>query len=429
MCKGGKSLRNFSRIRLLLFLLVLIVGVHSDSVCSAKGTAKKDKAVEANPVVSVKLGIDNIDKGMTVFDGKRVGLITNSTGMNSRFESTVDVLYEKTNLVALFSPEHGIRGAVKAGDAVNAMVDGKTKLPIYSLYGQTKKPTPEMLADIDVMAFDIQDVGARPYTYIYTMAYAMQSCKELGKTMVIFDRPNPIGGVQIEGGLVKPGFESFIGMYPIPLRHGMTVGELAKLFNQEFGINCDLVVIEMTGWKREMYFNDTGLPWVMTSPNIPTPDTALVYPGVGLFGGTNISEGVGTTRPFEFVGAPWLDADALAGEMMKLNLPGVLFRPAYFMPRFGLYQGETCAGVQLYITDRKVFQPIKTGMNLLYMIKGMSGDKFSFKRNDSYEGAIDVVVGDNIVRLGKSSLSEILNLWETDVKRFGEISQKYYLYK
>lgn len=403
--------------------------LHVSWVYGAKGTPKTEKLMEANQLVSVKLGIDNIDTVLPALAGKRVGLITNSTGMNSKFESTVDVLYEKTNLVALFSPEHGIRGAVKAGDAVNTMIDSKTKLPVYSLYGQTKKPTPEMLADIDVVAFDIQDVGARAYTYIYTMAYAMQSCKELGKTMVVFDRPNPIGGVQIEGGLVQEGFKSFIGMYPIPIRHGMTVGELARLFNTEFGINCDLVVVEMTGWKRDMYFNDTGLPWVMTSPNIPTPDTALVYPATGIFGGTTISEGVGTTRPFELVGAPWLDADGLAAEMMNLKLPGVIFRPAYFMPRFGLYQGETCAGVQLYITDRTKFEPVKTGISLLYTIKERSGDKFSFKRNDNPEGTIDLVTGSDVVRTGNYSLPELLNLWEKDAQQFVEMSQKYYLYK
>lgn len=424
-------MRQESKEKLLLLVVMMMVisVVGISSVDGARTTTKVEKKVEQKQVLPVKLGIDNIDKGMSVFEGKRVGLITNSTGMNSNFESTVDVLYAKTNLVALFSPEHGIRGAVKAGDAVNTMSDEKTKLPVYSLYGQTKKPTPEMLADIDVLAFDIQDVGARAYTYIYTMAYAMQSCRELGKTMVVFDRPNPIGGTQIEGGSVKPGFESFIGMYPIPIRHGMTVGELAQLFNKEFGIGCDLVVVEMTDWKRDMHFNDTGLPWVMTSPNIPTPDTALVYPGTGIFGGTNISEGVGTTRPFEFVGAPWLDADGLVMEMNKLNLPGVIFRPAYFMPRFGLYQGETCAGVQLYITDRKAFQPVKTGISLLYTIKGMGGEKFSFKRGDHREGAIDVVVGSDMIRKGNYSLTELLDLWEKDAKQFGEMSKKYYLYK
>lgn len=420
-----------SKLRILWpIVAVLVVSVLSIfSIYEARTTPKAEKGVEQSQAVAVKLGIDNVDKAMPVLAGKRVGLITNSTGMNSNFESTIDVLYAKTKLVALFSPEHGIRGAAKAGDTVHTMSDEKTNVPVYSLYGKTKKPTAAMLADIDVVAFDIQDVGARSYTYIYTMAYAMQSCKEFGKTMVVFDRPNPIGGVQIEGGIVKPGFESFIGMYPIPIRHGMTVGELAKLFNNEFGIGCDLVVVEMTGWKREMYFNDTGLPWVMTSPNIPTADTALVYPATGMFGGTNVSEGVGTTRPFEFVGAPWLNADGLAQEMTNLTLPGVIFRPAYFTPRFGLYSGELCAGVQLYITDHKRFQPVKTGISLLYTIKSKSGDKFSFKRSDSHDGTIDVILGDDSVRTGKYSLPDLLNLWEKDSQQFREMSQKYYLYQ
>ena len=319
---------------LLIGLTVMLMNIFS--IAEAKKVAKPNNNVEINQPIPVTLGIDRIDSYTDIFAVKRVGLLTNSTGMNSNFVNTVDVLYAKTNLVALFSPEHGIRGAVKAGDAVNTAIDTKMKLPVYSLYGETKKPTAEMLADIDIMAFDIQDVGARSYTYIYTMAYAMQACKELGKTMIVFDRPNPIGGVQVEGNLIKPGFESFIGMYPIPIRHGMTVGELARLFNAEFGIGCDLVVIEMTGWKREMYFAETHLPWVMTSPNIPTPDTAMVYPGTGMLGGTNVSEGAGTTRPFELVGAPWLDADELSEKMTALQLPGVIFRPAYFTPRFGL---------------------------------------------------------------------------------------------
>lgn len=417
-------------MKLLLLIMVLVASlsnVVNIAEAKEKGKAKKELVV-AQPV-PVRLGIDRIDDYMQVFAGKRVGLITNSTGMNSNFQSTVDILYEKTNLVALYSPEHGIRGAVKAGDAVSGTIDEKTKLPIYSLYGATKKPNQEMLADVDVLAFDIQDVGARSYTYIYTMAYAMQACKELGKTMVVFDRPNPIGGQQVEGNLIKPGFESFIGMYPIPIRHGMTVGELARLFNTEFGIGCDLVVIEMSGWKREMYFDETHLPWVMTSPNIPTPETALLYPGTGLFGGANISEGVGTTRPFELVGAPWLDAQKLADQMTAMGLPGVIFRPAYFVPRFGLYQDTACAGVQLHIVDRKAFLPVKTGISLLYTIKEMSGDKFSFQRGTKTESTMDLSTGDDTVRKGVYSLSELLVLWEKDAREFQERSKKYYLYK
>ncbi|MDF2634137.1 MAG: hypothetical protein K0R78_1011 [Pelosinus sp.] len=419
-----------NKVKIVLLLVALAVSMMS---ILSIGEAKKTSKHKSNPIisqpVSVRLGIDRIDAYTQIFEGKRVGLITNSTGMNSNFQSSVDVLHKKTNLVALFSPEHGIRGAVKAGDAVNTSIDVKTQLPIYSLYGATKKPTAEMLADIDVLAFDIQDVGARSYTYIYTMAYAMQACKELGKTMVIFDRPNPIGGTQVEGNLIKPGFESFIGMYPIPIRHGMTVGELAKLFNSEFSIGCDLVVIEMTGWKRDMHFDETHLPWVMTSPNIPTPNTALVYPGTGIFGGTTISEGVGTTRPFEFVGAPWLDAYELAEKMTALQLPGVIFRPAYFTPNFGLYQNEACAGVQLHVVDKKNFLAVKTGISLLYTIQEMSGEKFSFKRNGKNESSIDLVTGDDSVRKGTYSLNELYLLWEKEASQFKTMSKKYYLYQ
>ncbi len=419
--------RNTARV-MLLFMVIIIGMANQISIGETKKQAKPKKNPQIKQAVPVKLGIDRIDAYSQIFAGKRVGLITNSTGMNSSFESSVDVLYKKTNLVALFSPEHGIRGAAKAGDSVNTSVDEKTGLPIYSLYGATKKPTAEMLANIDVLVFDIQDVGARSYTYIYTMAYAMQACKEMGKTMVILDRPNPIGGTMVEGNLIKPGFESFIGMYPIPTRHGMTVGELARLFNAEFGIGCDLVVIEMTGWQRTMDFEETRLPWVMTSPNIPTPDTALVYPGMGIFGGTNISEGVGTTRPFEFVGAPWLDASELAEKMTALQLPGVIFRPAYFTPSFGLYQNEACAGVQLHVIDKRTFLPVKTGISLLYTIQEMSGDKFSFMRNGKNESSIDLITGDDSVRKGTYSLNELYSLWEKEMNQFKTMSKKYYLY-
>lgn len=377
----------------------------------------------------VRLGIDNIDSQLGFFSGKRVGLITNATGMNSRFESTVDVLKAKTNLTALYSPEHGIRGAVPAGDTVGGMTDKKTGLPVYSLYGSTKKPTPDMLKDVDILAFDIQDVGSRPYTYIYTMAYAMQAAKETGKQFVVFDRPNPIGGIEVEGGLVRPEFTSFVGLYPIPYRHGLTVGELARLFNQKFGIGCDLTVIPMTGWKRSMYFADTGLPWVMTSPNIPTPETALVYPATGLFGSTNVSEGVGTTRPFDFTGAAWLDGDVLAKAMNDLALPGVFFRPASFMPQFGKYKGQTCKGVQLHITDPKAFKPLKTGLMLLSVIQQQGGDQFGFAYSDGQAEMFDLIVGDNVLRLGRYSTEELLAMWEQEAKDFKEMSKEFYLYQ
>jgi uncharacterized protein YbbC (DUF1343 family) len=376
----------------------------------------------------VRLGIDNIDKHLGLFAGKRIGLITNATGISSNYESTIDILKAKTNLVALYAPEHGIRGAVKAGDQIGYATDRKTGLPIYSLYGATKKPTPEMLADVDILVFDIQDVGARPYTYIYTMAYAMQAAKENGKTFVVLDRPNPVGGM-VEGGLVKPGFESFIGMYPIPLRHGMTVGELARYFNAEFGIGCDLAVVPLTGWKRAMVWADTGLPWVMTSPNIPTPDSALVYSGTGIFGGTNVSEGVGTTRPFELVGAAWLNAEELADRMNAMGLPGVYFRPAYFSPRFGGNTGKTLGGVQIHITDPHAYQAVRVGITLLYTIQELGGENFAFGYGRSGTPYIDLTTGDASLRLGIYTLEDLLAAWAREAFEFKEKAKQYYLYQ
>lgn len=414
-----KTTGKFLGKALPVLLAVLILAGFSTGCAGAPPPAGKPQ---------VRLGIDNIDQHLAVFDGKRVGLITNATGINSSYESSIDVLMAKTRLVALFSPEHGIRGAAQAGDKVGSQTDAKTGLPVFSLYGDTRKPTPSMLENLDILAFDIQDVGARPYTYIYTMAYAMQAAKDNGKTFVVFDRPNPIGGVEVEGGLIKPGYESFVGLYPIPSRHGMTVGELAKLFNKEFGIGCDLVVIEMSGWKRGMYFDETGLPWVMTSPNIPTPDTALVYPGTGLFGGTNVSEGVGTTRPFEFVAAPWLDAEALAARMNAAKLPGVVFRPAGYIPRFGNFTGEICNGVQLHIVDRKAFRPVRTAMTLLYVIQELGGDQFAFRFAGKGTPMIDLTTGDSSLRLGRYTLDELLAQWDQEARQFKEKAKEYYLY-
>ncbi|HWR08831.1 DUF1343 domain-containing protein [Sporomusa sp.] len=413
-------------ISVSVFIMLLAVA----AIGSAALVPKQQAEVLAKPV-RVRLGIDNLDRHLAVFQGKRVGLITNQTGMTSEFESTIDVLKAKTQLVALFSPEHGIRGHVPAGAVVGSYTDESTGTPVYSLYGQTKKPTAAMLAGIDVLAFDMQDIGARFYTYMYTMAYAMQSAKENGKTFVVFDRPNPVGGLVVEGNVIQPGFESFIGMYPIPARHGLTIGELARLMNQEYNINCDLVVIPMTGWQRSMYFADTGLPWVMTSPNIPTPDTALLYSGTGILGGTNISEGIGTTRPFELVGAPWINAAELVGHMNAAGLPGVMFRPVYFTPRQPdvKYQGQLCGGVQIHVTDTPAFRPVRTGLTLLYVISEMSGGKFSFNQSATAATAtIDIYTGDSNVRWG-APLAEILQQWDEAAGRFKELSRQYYLYQ
>lgn len=418
------------RLLMMFFLVYFLIAATGCSAAPDLSGQAAEKPAPAPALAPVRLGIDNIDRHLTVFQGKRVGLITNQTGMTSDFQSSIDVLKAKTNLVALFSPEHGIRGAIPAGAAVGSYLDEATGVPVYSLYGQTKKPTAAMLDNIDVLAFDMQDIGARFYTYMFTMAYAMQSAKEQGKTFVVFDRPNPTGGEIVEGNIIQPGYESFIGLYPIPARHGLTIGEMARLMNSEYNIHCDLVVIPMTGWQRSMHFDDTGLPWVMTSPNVPTPDTALVYSGTGIFGGTNISEGVGTTRPFELVGAPWINAAELAQRMNAAGLPGVAFRPVYFTPRQAevKYTGRLCGGVQLHVTDRQAFLPVRTGLTLLYVIKDMSGGKFAFTLPSTAATAtIDLYTGDSRVR-NEVPVAEILHDWDEAAARFKALSKQYYLY-
>ncbi|MDZ7547970.1 exo-beta-N-acetylmuramidase NamZ family protein, partial [Clostridium perfringens] len=261
-------------------------------------------------------------------------------GIDSNFKSSIDVLYENTNLTTLFAAEHGIRGYAQAGDSVGSEVDNITGLPVHSLYGSTKKPTPEMLENVDILAYDMQDVGARFYTYINTLAYAMEACAENDKTFVVFDRPNPIGG-EVQGNLLNTNFSSFVGMYPIVQRYGMTVGEYSKFINEEFNINCKLEVVEMEGWTRDMYYDETGLnTWVMPSPNMPTLTTSIVYTGTCVFEGTNVSEGRGTTRPFELIGAPWIDPMDLSNELNSLGLPGVKFRAASFTPTFSKYSAS-----------------------------------------------------------------------------------------
>jgi uncharacterized protein YbbC (DUF1343 family) len=377
----------------------------------------------------VRLGIENANDYQNVFQGKRVGLITNATGVDHQLVPSAEVLGQRLNLVALFAPEHGLRGNAVAGAAIPHEKDAKSGLPIYSLHGDTRKPTADMLKNIDVLAFDIQDIGARSYTYIYTMAYAMQSAKENGKTFVVFDRPNPVGGEKVEGGLLRPAYSSFIGLYPIPIRHGLTVGELAKLFNEEFGIGAQLVVVPMTGWKRSMQQEDTGLPWVMTSPNIPTPDSALVYSGTGLFGGSNVSEGIGTTRPFELVGAPWLDGRELAQRMNNHKLPGVYFRPVHFTPQWGKYQNRTCNGVQIHVTDRRLFTPVAAGIYLLQTIRELGGSQFKWNMPTGRDRwMIDLYEGREELRQGRTRAAELLARWDQEAAEFQKRSFKYRLY-
>ena len=388
------------------------------------------KAAGVLPPRRVRLGIENVDDYKDVFQGRRIGLITNATGVDSRLVPSAEILAAKMNLVALFAPEHGLRGNAVAGAAIPHEKDSKTGLPIYSLHGDTRKPTAAMLKNIDVLVFDIQDIGARSYTYISTMAYAMQSAKENGKTFVVLDRPNPVGGEKVEGGLLQPAFSSFIGLYPIPLRHGLTAGELARLFNEEFGIGAKLVVIPMTGWKRDMQQEETGLPWVMTSPNIPTPESARAYSGTALLGGSNVSEGIGTTRPFELVGAPWLDGRKLAERMNAYQLPGVFFRPTQFTPQWGKYQGRICQGVQIHVTDRRQFSAASVGVYLLQEIRSLGGTQFRWNAPKTGERwMIDLYEGGSELRQGKIAGAKLLERWNREAADFQKRTEKVRLYR
>lgn len=325
---------------------------------------------------------------------RRVGLVANPTTTDRKLRHAVDLLHahREINLTLLFGPEHGIRGAAQDMISVGNQRDPITGLPVASLYGRTfasLTPQPAQLEQIDALIFDIQDVGARYYTYAATMALCMRAAAEHGSEIIILDRPNPIGGTQVEGGGLTPGLENFCGLYPIPQRHGLTIGELARLYNTTFGIGCELAVIPMEGWRREMYFDQTGLQWVMPSPNMPTLNSAIVYPGMCLLEGTNLSEGRGTTRPFELFGAPFIDGRALAAELDGLDLPGVIFRTCTIEPTFHKHAGKSCGGLQLHVTDRQAFMPYRTGLAVLWAVRRLWPENFRW-RTDTYEFRCDV---------------------------------------
>lgn len=321
--------------------------------------------------VNIKCGIDNIKSADNLLKGKRIGLITNPTGLDKSFRSTVDILNESYNLVCMFSPEHGVRGDLQAGDHVDSYIDSLTGLPVYSLYGETPHISEEIMNDIDVIVFDIQDVGARFYTFLYTLSYAMEDAKKYDKEVVVLDRINPLGG-KVEGTVLNMNFRSFVGRFPIATRYGLTIGEYANYINDKMKINCKLQVVKCEGYRRSLYYDDTDLEWVSPSPNIPTIDTAVCYIGTCIFEGTNISEGRGTTKPFQFVGAPFVKPREVIEILNSYNLPGVRFRETYFTPTFSKHQNKLCGGVQLHVYDRDSFMSFKTGLCLLYAIKKTS---------------------------------------------------------
>lgn len=374
------------------------------------------------------LGVEMLMKDeKKLLKGKRVGLITNPTGVDQNLNSVVDILNKdpEIQLEALYGPEHGVRGDAQAGQYVDYYIDEVTGLPVYSLYGKTRKPTPEMLQNIDVLVFDIQDVGTRFYTYIYTMALAMEAAQEKGIPFIVLDRPNPLGGKKVEGPVLDPKFASFVGQYAIPLRHGMTVGELAKLFNKEFDIGAELTVVKMKGWKRNAYFDETGIQFVMPSPNMPTLETALAYPGSALIEGTNVSEGRGTTKPFELIGAPFISSTELSIRLNQLNLPGVTFRAASFTPTFSKHSGKLSHGVQIHITDRNKYEPVETGLHIVKTIKDLYPEQVQLTP------FFDNLIGNGWIRQGIEdgmTVEEMKSQWEKDLKGFEKVRKKYLLY-
>ena len=382
--------------------------------------------------------------------GRRVGLVVNPTSVTPSLEHAIDLFHAHRDiqLTAIFGPEHGARGDVQYMVDVGAERDSRTGLEMHSLYGKTKEslaPTAEMLGDVDVLVVDIQDIGSRYYTYVYTMSYCMESAAKLGKEVIVLDRPNPLSGALVEGNVLNRPLRSFVGRYPIPTRHGMTPGELARLFNDEFGIGCKLTVVPMRGWNREMWFDQTELPWVIPSPNMPTLETATVYPGMCLLEGTNVSEGRGTTRPFELLGAPWLDAYAFADALTAEKLPGVSFRPHWFTPTWDKHKGQRCAGVQLHITDREAFKSFLTGIAVVKHLRRASAeaakrtkektDPFDWRREpyefESDHLAIDLLLGRHELRTRIEEdrpLAEIEASWRDELAAFLEVRKKYLLY-
>lgn len=389
--------------------------------------------------IPIELGLDRLlIEQFSALKGLRVGLICNQASVDHGFQHAADLFYRhpEINLKALFGPQHGIRGDVQDNMVETGhTIDIQTKLPVYSLYSETREPTSAMLADLDAVVFDLQDVGCRVYTFIYTMANAMRSCARDGKKFFVCDRPNPINGLDFEGNLLEPGHESFVGMFPIPMRHGMTVGELAGLFNTEFGIGCDLEVFKMENWTRELYLDETDCPWVPPSPNMPTVETAAVFPGTVYFEGTEISEGRGTTRPFEMVGAPFIDGFRYAQALIELGLPGVYFRQISFKPTFQKHSGQVCGGVFVHVSDRKSFKPVLTGLALAKTAYEMYPEKFEYKKTPyEYEydrNAFDVISGSEKTRgfiESGGKLTELEASWSSGIESFRDLRQKYLLY-
>ena len=387
----------------------------------------------------VKLGLERLlEEQSDRLKGARVGLICNQASVNHDLAHAADLLHEhaSVNLRALFGPQHGIRGDVQDNMIeTEHTVDRETGLPIHSLYSETREPTEAMLQDIDVLVFDMQDVGCRIYTFAYTMANCMSAARKFGKQVVVCDRPNPINGRQVSGNVLEPEHASFVGLFAIPTRHGMTLGELAQMFNENFEIRCDLEVVKLQGWERSHWLDETDAPWVLPSPNMPTLDSATVFPGTVHFEGTQLSEGRGTTRPFELIGAPYIDPEEYARTLNEMNLAGVFFRSCVFRPTFQKHAGISCGGVQLHVTDRNEFEPVVTGVAMVKAAYDLYRSEFRWK-DPPYEyvydrNPFDVIAGTSSIREAfeqGTAAEEIQRSWSGAFNDFMKVRERYLLY-
>ncbi len=389
--------------------------------------------------MTVQIGAEVLlNESLSLVRGARAGIVVHPASVFPNLQHTADVFFEESSfrLVSLFGPQHGARGEKQDNMIESGFYrDPDTKLPVHSLYSETRRPTPEMLAHLDVLLFDLQDVGTRVYTFIHTMAYCLEACAQHGKRMIVLDRPNPINGIQVEGNLLNGEYRSFVGLHPIPMRHGMTVGELALLFNRGFGIGCDLTVVPMRGWRRSLWFDQTGLPWIPPSPNLPTLDSATVYPGMVLVEGTRLSEGRGTTRPFEMIGAPYIRPRPYANYLNGMKLPGVFFRPVYFEPTFQKWKGEMCGGVQVHVKDRNTFEPYLTGIMAISAARQLYKEAFVW-REPPYEyeyekPPIEILCGGKEIpeMIAKGLPHDQIRLtWQDDLAAFAAKREPYLLY-
>ncbi|RKN80622.1 exo-beta-N-acetylmuramidase NamZ domain-containing protein [Paenibacillus ginsengarvi] len=371
-----------------------------------------------------------------VLEGKRFGVLTNPTGVTRDFRSTVDVCANQKagQLTALFACEHGIRGERQAGILFEDETDPDLGIPVYSLYGKHRAPTPDMLETVDAIVFDFQDLGVRFYTYLTTLIYTMQACAKAGKELIVLDRPNPLGGLTVEGGILRDGFQSMVGGWKIPIRTGLTIGEFARLVNDQSETKCQLQVVPLEGWSRGMEYPETGLPWMMPSPNIPTMDTVRVYAGTCFFEGTNLSEGRGTTKPFELIGAPWLDGKRVAEEMNRRGLPGVVFHPAYFTPMYSKHKGELCGGVQVYVTDPKAYSAVRSGLYLLQHIQQSHSEHFAWLPpfKEGSKSFIELLTGGDRVKLTlhePGAAEKIADDWDLEAAEWAKTREPYLLYE